>query len=83
MILVECYKTVDGQLFEDERKAIDHTNDLIGQEIDGLLRLVGGIETRHREVFNGMLNMLKIENRKELKKSIDNLYHILNFEYND
>lgn len=75
-IILECYKTFDGQLFEDEDKAKEHDNDLLGQELDGLLKLAEIEITRHQE-YKALLKWMS--NRKELKKSINLLHAILHY----
>ena len=36
---ITAYKTPDGEIFEDEDKANKHFSDLLGEELDGLMRL--------------------------------------------
>ena len=62
------------QLIEEEDKAIAHDNDILGQELDGLLKLAEIDITRNAE-YKALLKW--ISNRKELIKSIDLLHAIL------
>ena len=73
-IITECYKTSDGQLFEDEDKAIAHDNDILGQELDQLLKLAEIDITRNMEC-GALLRWMS--RRKELTESIDMLHAIL------
>lgn len=70
----ECYKTFDGLLFEDENKAKAHEDDILGQELDGLLKLAEITITRHAE-HKALLKWMN--SRKELTKAIDLLHAIL------
>lgn len=70
----ECYKTFDGLLFEDENKAKAHEDDILGQELDGLLKLAEIGITRNAE-YKALLKWMN--NRKELTKAIDLLHTIL------
>ena len=73
-IITECYKTSDGRLFEDEDKAIAHDNDILGQELDGLLKLAEMDIARNMEC-RALLRWMS--RRKELTESIDMLHAIL------
>lgn len=80
---VEAYQTPDGKVFKDERKAIEHYNDLLGEELDGLLlwalskneRLAGNI-TR---VDQHAILMEWMKDKDKLKGVIDKLYTYLNY----
>lgn len=74
--VVECFQTQDGRLFEDPRKAEEHADDLLGQELDGLLKLARMDITRNTE-YRAL--MAWMGNRTDLKAAIDKLYLILNF----
>lgn len=78
--VVECFKTQDGRIFEDYRKAKEHAADLLGQELDGLLKLAQMDVTRNTEYRAIMAWM---NNRAELKAAIDKLHAILNFGEGD
>ncbi|WNO06027.1 hypothetical protein [Rhodoferax mekongensis] len=73
---IEAYQCYDGQIFSDESKAKAHDEDLLGQELDGLLKLFGfgGKLTRNDE-WRGLMNLM--QNRKELRKSVDLIAAIL------
>lgn len=73
---VECFKTCDGKLFESERQAKDHADDLLGQELDGLLKLAKIDITRTQE-YKAL--MAWMDDRENLKRTIDKLHSILNF----
>lgn len=53
-----AYQCADGSLYEDEKKALAHDDDLLGQELDGLLRLFGLDITRNQE-YSGILAAMK------------------------
>lgn len=73
---IDAYQCFDGQIFSDEDKAKAHDEDLLGQELDGLLKLFGfgGKLTRNDE-WRGLMNLM--QNRKELRKSVDLISAIL------
>lgn len=72
-----AYQTSDGRLFINEGTAKAHEDDLLGQEIDGLLRLYGLDITRNQE-YKGCLSVM--DKRKELKEAATKLLAILNHE---
>ncbi|MCK9530443.1 MAG: hypothetical protein M0R77_07770 [Gammaproteobacteria bacterium] len=74
---VECYKTFDGKLFENEEQAKAHADDILGEELDGLLKLANLDITRTQE-YKALLAWMK--DRENLTKTINQLYNILNFE---
>lgn len=43
---ITAYKTSDGKLFEDEKKAFAHQQDIIGELLDHLIVDIGGNVTR-------------------------------------
>ena len=61
--IVECYRTVDGQLFESKNKAIEHEDDLIGQELNELFKLFGALSGNnavgHAAIYSFCINALK------------------------
>ena len=77
MIEISAYKCCDGMMFEDEKKAREHENDLLGQELDGLLRLFDLDISRNQE-YKALLSVMK--KRKELSESISAILNILNHE---
>jgi hypothetical protein len=59
MKTIEAYQTSDGQVFTDDRKAKAHQDDLIGQEIDELVRVLGldvGFSQLHKAALNVVNN---------------------------
>mgnify|MGYP000741789492 CR=1 FL=1 len=72
---INAYLCSDGKLFTDEKQAKAHEEDLLGQEIDGLLRLYGLDITRNQE-FKGCL--LVMSKRKELAEAATAILAILN-----
>ena len=76
MKTIEAYQCSDGSIFDDERKAKAHEDDLLGAELDGLLRLFDLDNSRHQEYKSLMKVMGK---RKELKQSIDSILQILEY----
>jgi|GEM_PF-6092660 len=79
MLEVICYRTFDGTLFEDQDKAEEYTEDKLGEELDGLLKLFNLDIERSRE-YKALLQLLK--RKDELKKQIDLISNILNFPNN-
>lgn len=71
-----CYKTPDGQLFDDEENANKHYDDLIGEELDGLMRLskINMTRTDEFKLIVGWINQ-----PDELKKAINAIHKIINF----
>ena len=72
---ITAYKTVDGKVFEDQDDAQKYMEDLLGEELDGLMRLSKIALTRTDEY---KLIMGWIAQEKELKKAINSIYKILN-----
>ena len=62
-------------MFEDEEKAREHEDDLLGQELEGLLRLFDLDISRNQE-YKALLSVMK--KREELLKSIVAISNILN-----
>ena len=67
MLTIMAYKCSDGTIFENVRKAQEHQKDLIGDELEKLLKLFKLDITRNQE-FKGILSA--IENQKELLKHL-------------
>lgn len=77
MKTVEAFKTFDGMLFEDEKKARAHADDILGEELDGLLRIAVHNMTRNEE-YKFIVSLM--ENRKALRACISKINAILSFE---
>lgn len=75
MIEINAYQCSDGLIFPDEDDAKAHEDDLLGQEIDGLLKLYGLDISRSQE-HKGCLSVLG--KRAELKKAAELILVILN-----
>jgi hypothetical protein len=78
---VEAYEAVDGTLFSDSQKALDHDLDCIGREFDGLLltaiQATGGHITR-QDQHNMCLHLLN--NRAAVRDIIHRLSYYLQSE---
>jgi hypothetical protein len=77
---INAYQCSDGALFTDDRNAKAHEEDLLGQEIDGLLKLYGLDITRSQE-FKGCLSVMG--KRKELAEAAAAILAILNHSKED
>ena len=64
---ITAYQCSDGSLHTDEEKARAYEDDLLGQELDGLLRLFAIDITRVQE-HRGLLRVM--QNRKDLRVSL-------------
>lgn len=73
---IDAYRTHDGRLFECEKAAAEHAADLLGAELDGLLRLAELDITRQQE-YKALMTWLN--NRQELKASIAAIHSLLNY----
>ena len=73
---IHAYQCADGLIYEDERKAKAHDDDLLGQELDGLLKMFGfgGQLTRSAE-HRALLRLL--DKRAELRVVINTISAIL------
>lgn len=71
-----CYKTADGRLFESEEKAKAHAADLLGQELDGLLKLAKIDITRSQE-YKALLQWM--QQPSELKAAVKAIHGLLTF----
>ena len=77
MKAIECYKTSDGKVFEDEEKAQAHEEDMIGEELESLLMHVMELNTGRSEVFKGI--MKAINNKKALKEACKIILDVLQY----
>jgi len=77
---ITAYQSSDGAIFEDEDKAAAHDDDLLGQEIDGLLRLYSLDISRNQE-FKGCLSVMG--KRQELAEAAAAILAILNHSKED
>jgi hypothetical protein len=73
---INAYQCVDGSIFTSEKQAKAHDDDLLGQEIDGLLRLYALDITRNQE-FKGCLSVMG--KRDELKTAALAILAVLNY----
>lgn len=71
---ITAYQCSDGAIFNDDRNAKTHEDDLLGQEIDGLLKLYKLDISRNQE-YKGCLSVM--QNRAELRKSVSLILAIL------
>ena len=76
MIEISAYKCCDGMMFEDEEKAREHEDDLLGQELEGLLRLFDLDISRNQE-YKALLSVMK--KREELSEAVEAISNILNY----
>lgn len=71
---ITAYQCADGSIHSDEDKARAHEEDLLGQELDGLLRLFKLDISRSQE-YRALLAAMK--ERKELFKACRAVVQIL------
>lgn len=71
---ITAFRCSDGSTHSDEKKAQAHEDDLLGQELDGLLRLFELDITRNQE-FKGILCAMK--KRPELLQAAKIIINIL------
>ena len=74
MIEISAYKCCDGMMFEDEEKAREHEDDLLGQELEGLLRLFDLDISRDQE-HKAILSVM--DKRMELLEAVEAISNIL------
>ena len=74
MIEISAYKCCDGMMFEDEEKAREHEDDLLGQELEGLLRLFDLDISRNQE-YKAILSVMN--KRNELLEAVEAISNIL------
>jgi len=75
MIEIIAYKAADGIIFEDEDKAKAHDVDLIGEELDGLVKHILQLDVPAHHMLRGFLAAIK--SRKELTLCIAKLNRYL------
>lgn len=75
---IEAFKTPDGTIFEDARKAEAHADDLLGAELDEFLRLLCGVDTYSMTIHKALLKAL--DNKDEVKRLVNSLHRILNYD---
>ena len=73
---ITAYQCADGSIHESERHAMAHDEDLLGQELDGLLRLFDLDITRQQE-YRAILGVMK--KRGELSKAVRTITKILDW----
>jgi len=71
---ITAYQSADGKLHTNEKAAIDADENLLGEELDGLLRLFKLDIGRHTE-YRGILAAMK--NRAELLAACRSIVRIL------
>lgn len=74
---INAYLCADGLIFADEDKAKSHDDDLLGQELDGLLKLFefdGNHVTRNDE-YKALMRIMK--KRNELASQLRLILKIL------
>ena len=74
MIEISAYKCCDGMIFEDEETARKHEEDLLGQELEGLLRLFDLDISRNQE-HKAILSVMN--KRNELLEAVEAISNIL------
>ena len=62
---IHAYQCSDGAIFIDDKKAKAYEDDLLGQEIDGLLKLYG-LDISRNQTYKGCLSVMG--KRQELQK---------------
>lgn len=72
---ITAYLCADGSIHANEAKAKAHDDDLLGQELDDLLRLFELDITRNQS-FKSILCVMK--KRAELSKAVGEILRILN-----
>ena len=72
-----AYKTSDGKLFEDERLAKKHQENLLGEALDDLLPNDDRGNVTRTDRFNLLMKMMEDE---ALVSKINELYHIVNYD---
>lgn len=71
---IEAFQYPDGKIFINKKDAKNHENDLLGQELDGLLQLFNtdlGQTSKYKSIIQLM------NRRSELLISIKSIVHIL------
>ncbi len=71
---ITAYQCPDGSLHQSEAKAKAHEEDLLGQELDGLLRLFELDITRNQE-YRAIMAVMK--KRAELAEAVGAILRIL------
>ena len=76
VIQTTCYKTSDGLLFEDDKKARDHQENILGEALDDLLPH----DDRGNVTRIDRYNLLtKIMADAELSRKINAIHRAINF----
>lgn len=78
MKIIECFKTSDGRMFEDEKHAEDAENDLIGAELDELIYRIMRMDPGHQAVYRGVLSALK--RKSELLACVKRIADVIEFK---
>ena len=77
MIEITAYRCSDGSIHSDETKAKAHEDDLLGQELDGLLRLFE-LDISRTQEHKAILRVM--QKRGELLDSLKLIFNILENE---
>lgn len=71
---VSVFECADGSFHSDQKKAIAHDDDLLGAELDGLLRLFE-LDTTRNQDYRALILVMK--KREKLKSAIKSILAIL------
>lgn len=74
--MITAFKTSDGKMFQNEREAIKHQQDLLGEALDDLLPYDDRGNVTQVDRFNLLMKML---DDKNLKNKIYELNRIMTF----
>ena len=72
---IHAYQCSDGAIFIDDKKAKAYEDDLLGQEIDGLLKLYG-LDISRNQTYKGCLSVMG--KRQELQEAAYAILAIIN-----
>jgi hypothetical protein len=83
MKTIEAYETPDGTIFTDEDRATDHYADLLGEELDGLLKIaVDNVQTNMTRNDQYRVISTILQHPEKFRAAINILYNYVNF-YDD
>jgi len=77
MKMVEAYLSADGEIHTTEEAARARDNDLIGEELDGLLRHILALDVTHIQIYRGVVRALQNPQRKALREAAAKIVQVL------
>ena len=77
MKTIEAYESADGAIHRDEDAARARDDDLIGEELDGLIRHTLALDVTHPQIFKAVVRALQTPQRKALRAACAKIVRVI------